>query len=81
MALFLCLFFCCCYQVEKEEQAKREAEEAQAQAQQGDQWSSVAPPTDTIQEGQWDAGDVRAVLCSNVHELPCPSGERRFFLV
>ena len=49
--------------MEKEEQAKREAEEAQALTQQGDQWSSVAPPTEVGPEGgQWDsAGDVSAV--------------------
>lgn len=38
-------------EVEKEEQAKREAEEAQTLAQQTDQWSSVVPAT----EGQPDA--------------------------
>ena len=49
--------------MEKEEQAKREAEEAQAHAQQGDQWASVAPPTEAGPEaGQWDtAADVSAV--------------------
>lgn len=43
-------------EVEKEEQAKREAEEAQALAQQTDQWSSVMPPSETADpSGQWDA--------------------------
>lgn len=45
-------------EVEKEEQAKREAEEAQALAQQTDQWASVVPPTETAADSaQWDAGD------------------------
>jgi small subunit ribosomal protein SAe len=49
-------------EVEKEEQAKREAEEAQTLAQQTDQWSSVVPATEVTTDaaaGQWDAaGDV-----------------------
>ena len=48
--------------MEKEEQAKREAEEAQTLAQQTDQWSSVVPATEVTTDaaaGQWDAaGDV-----------------------
>jgi small subunit ribosomal protein SAe len=45
-------------EVEKEEQAKREAEEAQTLAQQTDQWSSVVPATEVTTDaaaGQWDA--------------------------
>ena len=47
--------------MEKEEQAKREAEEAQTLAQQTDQWSSVVPATEGQPDAaaQWDsAADV-----------------------
>jgi small subunit ribosomal protein SAe len=55
-------------EVEKEEQAKREAEEAQAQAQQSDQWSSVVPPTETTADpsGQWDDWGAAPMAASQV---------------
>ena len=68
--------------MEKEEQAKREAEEAQVLAQQTDQWSSVVPPTEAAPEaGQWDAagGDVSSTsFPPNVHNTVGPPNNGHF---
>lgn len=64
--------------MEKEEQAKREAEEAQTLAQQTEQWSSVVPPNETQADapGNWDADVCVNVACvcmpsSFIHTVGC----------
>ena len=59
--------------MQKEEQAKREAEEAQALAQQTtEQWSAAVPSTEVTTDaaaGQWDAGGDVSNLYYTIHNL------------